>query len=61
MLLIVLVLTVYPRPPAPYDYLPYIFAAAVMAGILISVLRSLRQTADGNAQCRLGEPTRPMQ
>lgn len=41
MLLIVLVLTVYPRPPAPYDYLPYIFVAAVLAGILISVLRSL--------------------
>jgi hypothetical protein len=39
MLVIVLILSVYPRPAAPYDRLPYIFAACLLAGILISVWR----------------------
>ena len=40
VLLIVLVLTVYPQPAAPYAYLPYLFAACMAVGILLSGSRA---------------------
>ena len=40
VLLVVLVLTVYPQPAAPYAYLPYLFAACMLAGVLLSALRA---------------------
>jgi len=41
MLLIVLELSVYPPPAAPYDYLPYIFLTCLAAGVLLSGTRWL--------------------
>jgi amino acid transporter len=52
MLVIVLILSIYPRPAAPYDRLPYLFAACLLVGILISVWR-LMSAAGRSAQQKL--------
>jgi amino acid transporter len=45
LLLFVLVLSVYPVPPAPYCYLAYLFLACTLAGLAISALRGTRSAA----------------
>lgn len=50
VLLVVLILTIYPQPPAPYLYLPYVFGGCLVVGLLMSALRSSSRDREGAAE-----------
>ncbi len=57
LLIVPIVGTVWPQPPAPENYFPYIFGAYVIAGIVLVVLRSQSSTEFDRIRDTIAEHT----
>jgi amino acid transporter len=60
LLIVPIVGTVYPLPPAPLNYFPYIFAAYLLAGVVLVSIRSRSRVEMDSIRKVLEESTTPV-